>query len=144
MGQEALGDVEAMLPLRDEPSRLPNDGGVHCYFLPGRCKWTTWCDEVWQLLHGDILNFLPLTKRDTDLSGRSKYRRKSVDLTVCFGDQSLVDAFSFSHIQGNTKTCLQPVFCGGSDRKSRDRDVERVNDFDTAGGRSLGSEFWFL
>jgi hypothetical protein len=22
--------------------------------------------------------------------------------------------------------------------------VERVNDFDTAGGRSLGSEFWFL
>jgi hypothetical protein len=24
------------------------------------------------------------------------------------------------------------------------RFVERVNDFDTAGGRSLGSEFWFL
>ena len=24
------------------------------------------------------------------------------------------------------------------------RRVERVNDFDTAGGRSLGSEFWFL
>ena len=24
------------------------------------------------------------------------------------------------------------------------RAVERVNDFDTAGGRSLGSEFWFL
>jgi len=23
-------------------------------------------------------------------------------------------------------------------------EVERVNDFDTAGGRSLGSEFWFL
>ena len=23
-------------------------------------------------------------------------------------------------------------------------DLERVNDFDTAGGRSLGSEFWFL
>jgi hypothetical protein len=22
--------------------------------------------------------------------------------------------------------------------------MERVNDFDTAGGRSLGSEFWFL
>jgi len=22
--------------------------------------------------------------------------------------------------------------------------LERVNDFDTAGGRSLGSEFWFL
>jgi DNA invertase Pin-like site-specific DNA recombinase len=24
------------------------------------------------------------------------------------------------------------------------RGMERVNDFDTAGGRSLGSEFWFL
>jgi len=29
-----------------------------------------------------------------------------------------------------------------SDRSAGD--VERVNDFDTAGGRSLGSEFWFL
>ena len=56
-------------------------------FLSDRSEWTTHCDESWQLLLGDVLNLLPLTERDADLSGLPKCRRKPVDLTIRFGQE---------------------------------------------------------